>query len=105
MKNAIRSLLLALPLLGLAATAHGSQAGLPAVYEGKVNHVGGDTVLRMTYRGGQIRVKPRNLDTAAVLDDLMGRHVRVVEPHWRDGYLEGHLEVADNARGDRDAVH
>jgi len=99
MMNAIKTLLITLPLLVLPGTALANGSHQSGVYEGRVNHVTPGAILRIAYKGGQIHVKARNLpndDLAA--EDLRGRQVRVLDAIWREGYLEGRLELADSAR-------
>ncbi|MDZ7750473.1 MAG: hypothetical protein U5S82_02170 [Gammaproteobacteria bacterium] len=97
MRHAIKTLLIALPLLTLLGPALANGAGEPAIYEGRVNHVAPGAVLRIAYKGGQIRVKPHNLSGDDIeTEELKGRHVRVLDGTWRDGYLEGRLELVDN---------
>lgn len=66
-------------------------------YVGTVNHVFDEDTLRIAHRyGGQIQVRVMGLEGArepVTLDDLMGRTVRVTDARWREGFLEGRVEV------------
>ena len=82
----------AILLLGGHASAENTEE-----YVGTVNHVFDDQTLRIAYRyGGQIQVRIVGLDGTAetvLLDDLLGRTVRIVDARWRDGFLEGRLNL------------
>lgn len=95
MMNAIKTLLIAMSLLALPGPAMATGAHEPAVYEGRVNHVAPGPILRIAYKGGQIHVKVRHLPA----QDLKGRQVRILDGVWRDGYLEGRLELDHRTGG------
>lgn len=98
MLNTIKTLLIALPLLALPGLVMANGTHQPGVYEGRVNHVAAGAIVRIAYKGGQIHVKAHNLSDHLTAEDLKGRQVRVLDGIWREGYLEGRLELADNTR-------
>jgi len=69
-------------------------------YVGRVNLIVDASTVRITYKGGQIRVKLAGAEGAepdrareVLSERLLGREVRVERATWQDGYLVGHVYV------------
>ena len=64
-------------------------------YLGTVNHVLGPDTIRISYQGGQIRVKLADSQTHypsdGALSRLVGTTVEIEPLRWEDGYLIGRI--------------